>query len=181
MARDASPSDVSDAAALGSSEPFRPTQLAAGAAHLLYLTLPHPLIMGPKWPVPGPQGVLLPGLVATTPTRFAGAVLWVTNVLIFGTWYWGLDSTGPGRRRRRRAGGGSPDLLFPQMAERRLVRELRPGFGDYLYTPCTNATAFSPTDTMPLTAIAKLLMAVQSRTALVTILLVVARAVNALG
>jgi hypothetical protein len=52
---------------------------------------------------------------------------------------------------------------------------------DYLYTSCTNATAFSPTDTLPLTAMAKLLMALQSLIALVTILLVVSRAVNVLG
>jgi hypothetical protein len=57
----------------------------------------------------------------------------------------------------------------------------RPGFGDYLYLSLTNATAFSPTDTMPLTHTAKLVMAVQSVAALLTVGLVVARAVNILG
>jgi hypothetical protein len=57
----------------------------------------------------------------------------------------------------------------------------RPGFGDYLYTSLTAATAFSPTDTMPLTLTAKLVMGVQSTTALMTIGLVIARAVNILG
>jgi hypothetical protein len=57
----------------------------------------------------------------------------------------------------------------------------RPRFTDYLYTSYTNATAFGPTDTMPLSAMAKLLMATQSLIALTTILLVVARAVNVLG
>ena len=73
------------------------------------------------------------------------------------------------------------DFLFPQMTQPQLAVGWRPGFVDYLYTSYTNATAFSPTDTLPLSAVAKLLMAIQSLTALVTILLVVARAVNALG
>src|SRR5262245_55640987 len=188
------------------SEPFWPAQLAAGAALALYLTLPHALIMGPKWLVPGVEGGLLLGLVITTPTRrhdqsarlramivalvglvslttlvslvllarfllddrhaqghallFAGAVLWLTNVLIFGIWYWELDRGGPGRRLRPRAPSAQPDFLFPQMVEPRLALGWRPRFADYLYTSYTNATAFSPTDTMPLTATAKLLMAV---------------------
>ena len=74
------------------------------------------------------------------------------------------------------------DCLFPQMIEPQLAPPgWRSGFVDYLYTSFTNATAFSPTDTLPLTPLAKLLMALQSSIALMTILLVVARAVNALG
>jgi hypothetical protein len=209
------------------AEPFWPAQLAAGAALALYLTLPHALIMGPKWLVPGVEGVLLLGLVLTTPTRhhmqsprlravivglvglvslttlislillarflldgsharghallFAGAVLWLTNVLIFGIWYWELDRGGPARRLTRSNASTPPDFLFPQMAQPGLAPGWRPGFVDYLYTSFTNATAFSPTDTMPLSAMAKLLMAIQSLIALTTILLVVARAVNVLG
>ena len=67
------------------------------------------------------------------------------------------------------------------MAQPGLAPGWRPGFVDYLYTSYTNATAFSPTDTMPLSAMAKLLMATQSLIALITILLVVARAVNVLA
>ena len=67
------------------------------------------------------------------------------------------------------------------MTQPRLAPGWRPGFVDYLYTSYTNATAFSPTDTMPLSATAKLLMATQSLIALITVLLVVARAVNVLG
>jgi hypothetical protein len=193
---------------------------------MLYLTLPHSLVMGPKGLVPGVEGVLLLGLVVTTPTRhhnqsprlralvvglvglvslttlvslillarylldasqprghallFAGAVLWLTNVLIFGIWYWELDRGGPGRRLAADA-GDSADFLFPQMLEHQLAPGWRPSFADYLYTSYTNATAFSPTDTLPLSGMAKLLMAVQSLIALVTVLLVVARAVNVLG
>lgn len=109
----------------------------------------------------------------------AGALIWLTNVLIFGLWYWQIDRGGPGRR----AAGhdGAPDFLFPQMNDDRIQPPAwRPGFIDYLYTSLTNAIAFSPTDTMPLTAIAKSLMGLQSIVSLVTIGLVVARAVNIL-
>jgi hypothetical protein len=209
------------------TEPFWPAQLTAGAALLLYLTLPHSLIMGPKGLVPAVEGVLLAGLVITTPRRhhaqssglravvvgllalvslttlvslillarflldgshahghallFAGAVLWLTNVLVFGIWYWELDAGGPGKRLAADARTTTSDFLFPQMTQPRLAIGWRSSFTDYLYTSYTNATAFSPTDTLPLSAMAKLLMAIQSLTALVTILLVVARAVNALG
>ena len=111
----------------------------------------------------------------------AGAVLWLTNVLIFGIWYWELDRGGPAHRLATGISTRPPDFLFPQMAQPALVPGWRPGFVDYLYTSYTNATAFSPTDTMPLSAMAKLLMAIQSLIALTTILLVVARAVNVLG
>jgi hypothetical protein len=112
---------------------------------------------------------------------FAGAVLWLTNVLIFGIWYWELDAGGPAHRLAQSKPRRPPDFLFPQLAQPALAPGWRPGFADYLYTSYTNATAFSPTDTMPLSAMAKLLMATQSLIALITILLVVARAVNVLG
>jgi len=110
----------------------------------------------------------------------SGAVLWVTNVLLFGLWYWELDRGGPADREARV--DCIPDFLFPQMTDERWApADWKPGLVDYLYTSFTNATAFSPTDTMPLTPIAKWLMTAQSLTALVTVGLVVARAVNILG
>jgi hypothetical protein len=110
----------------------------------------------------------------------SGFVLWVTNVLLFGVWYWQLDGGGPRARRLKRQ--PHPDFLFVQMTERQFApRGWEPRLVDYLYTSFTNATAFSPTDTMPLTPLAKALMTVQSLTALVTIGLVVARAVNILN
>jgi hypothetical protein len=112
---------------------------------------------------------------------FAGAVLWLTNVLVFGIWYWELDGGGPGRRLRVGVGRPPSDFLFAQMTQPALAAGWRPRFVDYLYTSYTNAAAFSPTDTLPLSAMAKTLMTVQSLTALVTILLVVARAINALA
>ena len=110
----------------------------------------------------------------------AGTEIWLTNVLLFGFWYWELDRGGPGRR----AAGldGPPDFQFPQMTDEiaKLYPRWRPLFVDYLYLALTNATALSPTDTMPLTPQAKLLMSGQSLISLVTIGLVVSRAVNIL-
>jgi hypothetical protein len=74
------------------------------------------------------------------------------------------------------------DFQFPQMENPQLApADWRPGFVDYLYTSLTNATAFSPTDTMPLTQTARIVMGLQSTSALLTVGLVVARAVNILG
>ena len=109
----------------------------------------------------------------------SGMLIWLTNFLIFALWYWEIDRGGPGRR----AAGhdGPPDFLFPQMSDDRIEpRYWRPQFVDYLYVSLTNATAFSPTDTMPLTPMAKCIMGVQSIVSLVTIGLVVSRAVNIL-
>ncbi len=109
----------------------------------------------------------------------AGVLIWLTNFLIFGLWYWELDRGGPGKR----AAGhdGPPDFLYPQMSDDHIEPlQWRPKFIDYLYVSLTNATAFSPTDTMPLTPMAKSIMGVQSLVSLVTIGLIVSRAVNIL-
>jgi uncharacterized membrane protein len=119
------------------------------------------------------------GRAGGQPLLLSGAALWATNVLVFAVWYWEMDGGGPVQRHQQP--GGPVDLLFPQADSTHAPRDWRPGFGDYLYTSLTAATAFSPTDTMPLTHTAKAVMAVQSVTALVTIALVVARAVNILG
>jgi uncharacterized membrane protein len=109
----------------------------------------------------------------------AGVLIWLTNFLIFALWYWELDRGGPGKRA---AGHDEPpDFLFPQMTDDRIEPlEWRPKFIDYLYVSLTNATAFSPTDTMPLTPMAKSIMGVQSLVSLVTLGLIVSRAVNIL-
>jgi uncharacterized membrane protein len=109
----------------------------------------------------------------------SGTLIWLTNFLIFALWYWELDRGGPGKRA---AGHDeAPDFLFPQMSDDRIEpRDWRPRFIDYLYVSLTNATAFSPTDTMPLTPMAKSIMGVQSVVSLVTIGLIVSRAVNIL-
>jgi uncharacterized membrane protein len=110
----------------------------------------------------------------------SGASIWLINVLTFAVWYWELDRGGA----LERAAGTDPypDFLFPQMTTPDLApKEWRPQFADYLYLAFTNATAFSPTDTLPLSRWAKLTMMLQSAISLVTAALVVAKAVNALG
>ncbi len=113
------------------------------------------------------------------PLVLAGVEIWITNILLFAVWYWELDRGGPIARRLEQM--RAPDFLFPQMTDAHLGGiDWRAGYIDYLYTSFTNASAFSPTDTMPLTPTAKMLMLVQSTASLVTIGMVVARAVNIL-
>ena len=123
---------------------------------------------------------LLYGTKATgRPLIYASLPIWLTNVIVFGLWYWELDRGGPAERQL--AEHSRPDFLFPQMSTPGSSPGWMPRFLDYLYTSFTNATAFSPTDTMPLTAWAKALMALQSLASLVTVAVVVSRAVNVLG
>jgi hypothetical protein len=108
-----------------------------------------------------------------------GGAIWLTNVIVFALWYWELDRGGPAARASARK--VHPDFLFSQMTVPELVtRDWEPAFVDYLYLSFTNATAFSPTDTLPLSRWAKLAMMFQSLISLVTVALVVARAVNIL-
>lgn len=109
----------------------------------------------------------------------SGASIWLTNIIIFSLWFWDLDRGGPGARAE--AKNQHPDFIFPQMSDPGYAPDhWHPNFFDYLYTSFTNASAFSPTDVMPLTRWAKMLMMVQSLTSLLTVGLVVARAVNIL-
>jgi hypothetical protein len=109
----------------------------------------------------------------------SGAAIYATNIIAFGLWYWELDRGGPVERAR--GSHQHTDFLFPQMTQPDVGKpEWEPAFVDYLYVSYTNATAFSPTDTMPLSRWAKLLMLAQSAIALSTIALVIARAVNIL-
>jgi len=113
------------------------------------------------------------------PLVYASVPIWLTNVIVFALWYWELDRGGPAARQtpeHRR-----PDFLFPQMSVPGTSPGWGPKFFDYFYTSFTNATAFSPTDTMPLTYWAKFLMMLQSLASLVTVAVVVSRAVNILG
>jgi uncharacterized membrane protein len=109
----------------------------------------------------------------------SGADIYLTNIIVFGLWYWELDRGGPAARAAARR--PYPDFMFPQMANPDLAP---PGwtarFFDYLWLSYTNATAFSPTDVMPLSRWAKQLMLVQSAVSLSTVALVIARAVNIL-
>ena len=106
-----------------------------------------------------------------------GATIWSTNVVVFGLWFWGLDRGGPVRRLE--PDPPSPDFQFPQMENPQLAEPgWHPRLVDYIYVSFTNAIAFSPTDAMPLTRWAKLLMLVESAVSAITVLLVATRAVN---
>ena len=103
----------------------------------------------------------------------AGALLWISNILIFSVWYWELDGDGPVHRHRR--GHAAADFLFPQQAT---GRPFAPGFVDYLFLAFGFATALSPADTAPLTRRAKLLMMAEAIISISIIALVVGRSVN---
>ena len=104
----------------------------------------------------------------------AGIRMWCMNVLLFALWFWQLDGGGP---MARRLGTGGRDFVFPQETLEGGER-WQPHFLDYLYVAFTNGTAFSPTDAMPLSIWAKMLMLVQSAVSLLVAILIVARAVN---
>ena len=109
----------------------------------------------------------------------AGASISVTNIIVFSLWYWEWDRGGPVARVN--AQRPHPDFLFPQMATPDAAAVgWRTTYFDYLYVSFTNATAFSPTDAMPLAVWAKMLMLLQSAIALIAEGLVIARAVNLL-
>lgn len=108
--------------------------------------------------------------------------IWAINVLCFSLWYWELDGGGPGERTQAKDSNVYPDFLFTQMSSPDVVKpDWEPAYVDYLYLSFTNSTAFSPTDTLPLTPLAKMLMMLQSVASLLTIALVAARAVNILN
>jgi hypothetical protein len=110
---------------------------------------------------------------------YKGATIWTTNMIAFGLWYWAFDRGGPVRRRE--PGAPLPDFQFPQMENPTLAPSgWHPRLFDYIYVSFTNSIAFSPTDAMPLSHKAKLMMGVQSSASAVTVLLVAARAVNIL-
>jgi hypothetical protein len=141
-------------------------------------------------------GLLIHSLAGTaahgTSLLVAAMQVWLTNVIGFGLLFWELDRGGPVRRREaRRDKLPAADWRFSQDENDDTVVEVAatssaksgwiPIFLDYLYLSVTNSSAFSPTDTMPLTNRAKILMAIEATSALLTSLLIIARAVGSLG
>jgi len=109
----------------------------------------------------------------------AGGIVWLSNCLAFGLLYWELDSGGPAVRAHGLP--AHPDFAFPQhMSPELAAKDWRPQFVDYMYLGFTSATAFSPTDIMPLRAWNKIAMMAQSTISLALLGLVIARAVNVL-
>lgn len=118
--------------------------------------------------------------ITGTELIISALAIYITNIIIFGIWYWELDDNSPDSDGKRHK---DLDFLFPQIPAKDIVHEFakwEPTFTDYLYVSLTNASAFSPTDTMPLTHRAKALMSVQSTVSLITVVLVIARASNIL-
>jgi hypothetical protein len=178
----------------------QPTWLLPGveAAFLLVLTVanPHRIDVEHRWlralgltlvAVASVANVysaseLIAGLLAGREGQQAGpllvvsAAIWLTNVIVFALWYWEFDRGGPAARANARL--QRPDFLFPQMADPQAHGHWEPQFLDYLYLAFTNATAFSPTDTLPLSRWAKTLMMAQSAVSLATVAIVLSRAVS---
>jgi len=128
-------------------------------------------------------GELIYGLISARvgeepgPLLGSGGAIWLTNVVVFALCYWEFDRGGPVARAHARRQW--PDFQFVQMdSPHGAPPDWSPTFLDYLYLSFTNATAFSPTDVMPLSRWAKMLMLVQAAVSMVTILVVVSRAVN---
>jgi len=122
---------------------------------------------------------ILAGTAGTGRTLLLDAInIWVTNVIVFALWFWALDRGGPAAK-----GDKGNDFIFTQQQQADPARfsGWYPGFIDYLFLAFTNATAFSPADTFPLTVRAKLLMMAESAISLATIALVASRAVGILG
>ena len=110
---------------------------------------------------------------------YSAVSVWLTNVIVYGLWFWEIDRGGP----HLRAGQDKlwPDIQFPQMENPTMApNDWKPSFVDYLYTSFANGTSFAPADAMPLSAKAKTLFASESIVSLVTIAIVAARAVNIL-
>ena len=206
-------------------------------AIILYAVLPEPLLIGPRFLIPGLELALLIALIATNPWRMtrqtrwsrraslalailvvtsnlatlamlvtdlvsdqdtpgsslliAALQVWATNVIAFGLIYWELDRGGPvARTQKPRQELPLADLRFTQDETQDTVIEVAAGsskkadwiptFVDYLYLSTTNSSAFSPTDTMPLTHRVKGLMAIQSLISLAVIGLVLSRVINIL-
>ena len=142
-------------------------------------------------------GLLVVDLVGAQDTPGASLLIaalqvWATNVIAFGLIYWELDRGGPvARTQKPREEFPLADFRFTQDETQDTVVEVAAGsskkadwiptFVDYLYLSTTNSSAFSPTDTMPLSTRAKALMGLEATAALLTTLLVIARAVGALG
>lgn len=147
------------------------------------------------------EHLLYGGITRGRPLLYGAVSVWMTNIIVYGLWFWQLDRGGPVARACGKE--HSPDFQFPQMIgapapaphpESTLAPSPSPGsfsharapvwmptFFDYFYVALTNAAAFSPTDTMPLSRAAKALMSAESLVSIVTVGIVAARAVNILG
>ena len=125
------------------------------------------------------HGVFVGSKLSPSGLLLAGAALWIVNVAVFALIYWELDGGGPEARAEGRR--DYPDLVFPQQQQDQqglAPSDWKPTFPDYLYVSLTSATAFSPTDAMPYSRRAKLVMGVEDTLSLIIAAMLVARAIN---
>jgi hypothetical protein len=172
--------EVAIAVVLVAANPVR-MRRATPALRMLALSLISVASLGTVWSV----GMLIKDIASGYDVGSAaqllgtGAGIYLMNVLTFAVWFWELDRGGP--IERSLGSDPYPDFLFPAMTSPDLVKkDWEPRFADYLYVAFTNATAFSPTDTLPMSRWAKLGMGLESAIALTTAALVIAKAVNTL-
>lgn len=119
----------------------------------------------------------LPNLTRGNTLLRSAGLIWCFNILVFALWYWEIDGGGP--LKRHMSGHKAADFMFPQQADNNMGNWV-PHFIDYLFVAFTGATALSPTDTYPLTRIAKMLMMIEALLSMTVIILLAARAVNIL-
>ena len=125
------------------------------------------------------HGVFVKSALDPLGLLLAGMVLWSVNIAVFALAFWEIDGGGPEDRARDAA--RLPDLVFPQQQadqEKLAPLDWKPSFSDYLYVSVTASTAFSPTDAMPYSRSAKLIMALESTISFAIVVMLVARAVN---
>ena len=154
----------------------------SGFMRPLGLTLGGLLALANLWSVARlAYGIVQGTMKSPTQLLVTGAIIWLTNVVVFGFLYWEFDRGGPAARALN-LGNRLPDFQFPQMTSPpdMVSPDWEPIFVDYLYLSFTCATAFSPTDVMPMSRWAKAAMTVQTLVSIVTLALVVSRAVNIL-
>ncbi|HEY6287299.1 MAG TPA: hypothetical protein VIX20_16655 [Ktedonobacteraceae bacterium] len=122
--------------------------------------------------------ISLPTYKHATDLLGSAAVLWISNILVFASWYWEIDGGGPVKRHK--SGHQAADFMFPQQVNGN-NGSWAPHFLDYVFLAFTGATALSPADTVPMTRTAKTLMMIEALLSLTIIVLLAARAVNILG
>ena len=124
-------------------------------------------------------GALIDHSLEATTLLISGVLLWASNLLTFALWYWEVDGGGPAHRHATRC--GSTDFAFPQkVLGGDDLADWMPDFVDYVFLAFNTNTAFSPTDTMVLDRRAKIMMMYQSVLSLITVVVLVARAINAI-
>jgi len=168
-------------AALVVANPHRRIERSSALLRMLGLLLAAVISLANGWSAVSLVRDLVHGSpeVGAVTLLLTGGGIWLTNIIAFSLWYWEWDRGGPSARAE--GTHQFPDLLFPQMQQQGIApADWEPAYPDYLYVAFTNATAFSPTDTMPLSRWAKVLMTLQSVVSLLTLALIVARAVNVL-